>query len=114
MNSGTTLVKEDLFTDLERELTVTRKVLERLPQEHYKWKAHEKSMSLGQLATHVATLPDWIRATLAADELDAASAPRPPAELKDRDHLLAIFDGHVAALRPIVEKFDPANWNHPW
>jgi hypothetical protein len=45
------------FGDLERELAVTRIVLERLPQEHYSWKAHEKSMTLGRLALHVAGLP---------------------------------------------------------
>jgi uncharacterized damage-inducible protein DinB len=114
MNSNSPSPKEIAFNDLDRELTFTRKVLDRLPQEHFKWKAHEKSMSLGQLATHVATLPDWIRVTIAADELDAASAPRPPAELKDRNHLLEIFDAHVTALRPVVEQFDMAKWNHPW
>src|SRR5580658_9532138 len=106
--------KEIMFADLDRELTVTRKVLDRLPPEHYGWKPHEKSMSLGQLALHVATLPDWIRGTIAEDELDAANAPRPPKELKDRKQLLELFDGHVAAVRAAVERFDPAKWNHPW
>ena len=105
---------EIAFADLERELMVTRKVLDRLPPEHYGWKPHEKSMSLGQLALHVATLPDWIRGTIAEDELDAANAPRPPKELKDRKQLLELFDGHVAAVRAAVERFDPAKWNHPW
>jgi uncharacterized damage-inducible protein DinB len=106
--------KDVAFVDLERELAVTRKVLEKLPPQHYNWKPHEKSMSLGQLALHVATLPDWMKGTIGEDELDAASAPRPPKELKDRDHLLEIFDGHVAALRLVIEQFDMAKWNQPW
>jgi uncharacterized damage-inducible protein DinB len=114
MDSPAPTLKEVAFGDLERELAVTRKVLERLPEQHYQWKPHEKSMSLGQLALHVALLPDWMRVTIAQDELDAATAPRPPSTLKDRAELLAMFDRHVAALRQAVERFDAAALNRPW
>jgi uncharacterized damage-inducible protein DinB len=107
-------LKEIVFGDLERELAVTRTVLERLPQEHYGWKPHEKSMSLGRLALHVADLPDWIRLAIAQDELDAADAPPPPEELQDRKVLLARFDRNVAALREAVARFDVADLNRPW
>ena len=75
MNASISL-KDIIFGDLEREIAVTRKVMERLPAQHFDWRPHEKSMTLGQLAVHVADMPDWIRASLAADELDAANAPR--------------------------------------
>jgi uncharacterized damage-inducible protein DinB len=114
MDSHSPSLKEIAFGDLERELAVTRTVLERLPQEHYEWTPHEKSMNLGRLALHVATLPDWIRVTIGQDELDVASAPRPPAKLKDRAELLARFDRNVIALRQVVEEFDAANLNQPW
>jgi uncharacterized damage-inducible protein DinB len=114
MDSSAPTLKEIAFGDLERELAVTRKVLERLPQEHYGWKPHPKSMSLGQLALHVALLPDWIRVAIGQDELDAASAPRPPEKLKDRAELLDMFDRHVTALRLAVERFDAADWNRQW
>ncbi len=107
-------LKEIAFGDLERELKVTRAVLDRLPPEHYAWKPHEKSMTLGKLALHVTDLPDWMRVTIAQDELDAATAPRSPAELKDRAELLARFDRHAAALREAVDQFDIANLNKPW
>ena len=64
-------LKDIIFGDLEREVAVTRKVLERLPAAHFDWKPHEKSMSLGRLALHVADLPDWIRASVAAAITDA-------------------------------------------
>jgi uncharacterized damage-inducible protein DinB len=112
-NVGTSL-KEIAFGDLERELGVTRSVLERLPAEHYGWKPHEKSMTLARLALHVADMPEWTRATIAQDELDAASAPRPPAELKDSAELLGRFDRNVAALREAVARFDMATFNRPW
>ncbi|MDP9175496.1 MAG: DinB family protein [Planctomycetota bacterium] len=106
--------KEVAFIDLERELKVTRAVLERLPAEHYGWKPHEKSMNLGQLALHVATLPDWARVSLAQDELDAATAPRPPKTLESREQLLEIFDRSAAGLQSAAEQFDMATYNKPW
>ena len=46
-----------LLAELEQESPTTRRVLERVPQAHLSWKPHPKSMSLGQLALHVATVP---------------------------------------------------------
>jgi hypothetical protein len=46
-----------LLAELEQESLTTRRVLERVPQAHLSWKPHPKSMSLGQLALHVATVP---------------------------------------------------------
>lgn len=114
MNADLQAQKEIEFSDLERELKATRPVLERLPEEHYGWKPHEKSMSLGQLALHVAELPEWTRVTLDQDELDAATAPRPPQKLTSRKELMERFDKHAASLRKAVEKFDMANINKPW
>jgi uncharacterized damage-inducible protein DinB len=114
MSTQSPALKDVIFGDLEREIAVTRKVLERLPQEHFDWKPHEKSMSLARLALHVADLPDWIRASVAADELDAANAPRPPAKLDSLAQLLERFDRNVAAMREVVERFDVANWNNVW
>ena len=106
--------KDLAFGDLERELAVTRTVLERLPEAHFAWKPHEKSMSLGNLALHVAELPAWITATLDRDELDTADAPRPPAELKKSQELLDRFDRNAAAARDAVARFDMANFDKPW
>src|SRR5436309_14664495 len=103
---ATPSLKEIAFGDLERELAVTRSVLERLPAAHYGWKPHEKSMTLAGLSLHVADMPDWLRVTIAQDELDVASAPRPPAELKDSAELLGRFDRNVVALRAAVAQFD--------
>ncbi len=107
-------VKEIVFDDLERELAVTRKVLERCPAKHFEWKPHPKSMSLGRLAFHVAELPEWMRVTIDQDDLDTAAAPRPPAEIKDLDQLLARFETNVVALKAAVARFDTARLGQPW
>ncbi len=106
--------KEIAFGDLDRELTFTRKVLEKMPPEHYLWKPHEKSMSLERLAMHVADLPNWMAVTIGQDELDFADAPRSPEHLKDQAELLARFDANAAAIRKAAADFDMAKFNEPW
>ena len=54
-------MKAAIFTDVERELAVTRRVLEKVPAEKFAFKPHEKSMNLMQLALHVAHMPEWAR-----------------------------------------------------
>jgi len=65
---------DGLLAELEQEAETTRRVLERIPEAHLSWKPHPKSMSLGQLALHVATVPGNV-AELAA--LDVVPSPPP-------------------------------------
>jgi uncharacterized damage-inducible protein DinB len=50
-------IADSLIAELEREAKSTRRMLERVPPDRLEWKPHEKSMSIGQLAWHIATLP---------------------------------------------------------
>jgi uncharacterized damage-inducible protein DinB len=89
------------FGDLEHELATTRRVFERLPDEQFGWKPHPKSMSLGQLAAHIATIPTWALYVLRETELDFSAVPVQP-EHSTRDALLAAYDAKVAELRAAV------------
>lgn len=91
-------IADSLLPEFDHEMTVTRKLLERVPDDRLAWKPHQKSMSLGQLAQHVATIPRWGDVTLSRTEFDLASEP-PPAPLGSRAEMLAVFDRHVAAAR---------------
>ena len=51
---------EALIQELDQEAQTTRRVLERVPGDRLGWKPHAKSMSLGQLALHVATTPGGV------------------------------------------------------
>src|SRR3954447_3232471 len=62
-----------LLAELEQEAQTTERVLARVPQAHLSWKPHAKSMSLGQLALHVATVPGNVA------ELAMQPAAEPPA-----------------------------------
>jgi uncharacterized damage-inducible protein DinB len=107
-------VKDIAFGDLPRELEATRRVLERLPEEHFAWKPHEKSMAMGRLAMHVATLPQWMLMTIEQDELDFASPPNMRTEPKDRADLLKTFDDSAKAVTAAMQKIDDAGLEKTW
>jgi uncharacterized damage-inducible protein DinB len=102
------------FVDLDREILVTRRLLKRLPEEHFTWKVHEKSMSLGRLATHVATVLQWFHGTLTKDDLDMNLPPVIPTEAKTRDELLRIFADNAAAVRTAMAATEPAALLRTW
>ena len=63
-------LKSTALGDLDHELATTRRLLERVPEDKLAWKPHEKSMSLGRLAMHLAELPRLQSTVLADDFLD--------------------------------------------
>ena len=81
-----------LLKEMEQEAQTTRKMLERIPNDKYDWKPHEKSMSLRQLATHVAELPSWVPMVLTTDELDFASNPYQPKNISNTSDLVNYFE----------------------
>ncbi|MEI9810792.1 MAG: DinB family protein [Bacteroidota bacterium] len=78
--------------ELEREALTTRKMLERVPADKFDWKPHEKSMTLRQLATHVAEIPSWIPMVLDTAELDFANNEYKPTLLDTNDELVRFFE----------------------
>jgi uncharacterized damage-inducible protein DinB len=87
-----------LIAEFDHEMASTRKVLERVPEERFDWKPHQKSFSLGVLATHVATLPTWGTETLTRSEIDVGTNA-PPGSAASRSELLAAFDRNVGDAR---------------
>ena len=70
---------DSLLPEFDHEMTVTRKLLERVPEERFNWKPHEKSYTLAQLAQHVATVPLWGSITISQAELDLGGGQQLPA-----------------------------------
>ena len=95
-----------LLAEFDHEMTSTRKVLERVPDEKGDWKPHPKSFSLGALATHVSNLPTWGTETLNKSEIDLSGNPTTTA-LRSTSDILSAFDRNVAAARAaLVGKTD--------
>jgi uncharacterized damage-inducible protein DinB len=83
--------------ELPHEAASTNKFLQILPFEKWTWKPHEKSMTLGMLATHIAEIPGWITSTLQSEELDLGNWKREIPEFKDAEELVHFHDQNVAA-----------------
>ena len=65
-------ISQMILPEFEHEMASTRKTLERVPEDKFDWKPHEKSMTLGGLSTHLANIPSWTEFTFSKDELDIA------------------------------------------
>jgi len=95
-------IGQSMLGELDSEMQNTRKALERVPDEKWNWKPHEKSGTLGWLAAHIGTLPEWITMTLKTREFDYAPVDGPayePPKITNRKELLATFDKVAAEAR---------------
>lgn len=63
-------IHEFLIPQLQQEVALTEKFLKRIPEENMDWKPHEKSMTIKQIANHLAEIPAWITGTMEAESLD--------------------------------------------
>jgi len=110
-------IGQSMLPEFDQEMQSTRKVLERVPDEKWNWKPHEKSGTLGWLATHVGTVPEWIGVTLTTEELDYAPVDGPgyePPKISNRKELLEAFDKHSAAAREALSKVSDADIMKNW
>lgn len=92
-------ILEMLLKEFEQEAITTRKILERVPNDKYDWKPHEKSMNIRSLATHIAELPTWITMALNSSGLDFATAPYSPPEINSTADLLDVFEKSLVSGR---------------
>jgi uncharacterized damage-inducible protein DinB len=81
-----------LLNELENEAQTTRKMLSRVPDDKFNWQPHQKSMTIKQLATHIAELPSWVAITLTTSELDFAQNPYQQEEVNTTAGLLDYFE----------------------
>lgn len=85
-----------LLQELAMEAATTRRVLARVPESRLGWRPHPTSMSLGQLALHVATLPRMVSDFVLGDTLDFGVAAVPSPTIDTHAALMAAFDDSVA------------------
>ena len=106
-------IANGLLAELEQEAQTTRRVLERIPQAHLSWKPHAKSMSLGQLALHVATVPGSVAELGMLD-----TVPAPPAfiqpEAATAAELVPALAASVAKARQQLGGADDAAMAATW
>ena len=106
-------IRDSLIPEYEMELKNTRKMLERVPMEKADWKPHEKSMSLGRLAVHVAEIPGWMTVTITTDELDFAKGYTPN-KAASNEELLKLFDDNAAKALDELKKASDETFLGNW
>jgi uncharacterized damage-inducible protein DinB len=110
-------MSQALLPEFDHEMANTRKTIERVPEDKYGWKPHEKSMAMGRLATHLAELLGFVPTALQTESFDFAppgSPPRQPKTAASRAELLEIFDKNVAAARAVIAEATDAQLIVTW
>jgi uncharacterized damage-inducible protein DinB len=100
-------IKNGLLAEYDHEVATTRKLLERLPDDKLSWKPHQRSMSLGGLATHLCNIPNWARVILEASHFDLAASPPHLEPKTSRAEILTFFDTSTTETRRAMDKSDP-------
>lgn len=106
-------LKDGLLAEYDHEIGTTRKLLERVPDDKLRWKPHQKSMSLGGLATHLSALPHWGGAILNESSFDLAAAGPDVQEKTSRAEILKAFEESTRQTRAWLDKSD-AELGAPW
>ena len=110
-------ISDSILSEFDQEMAGTRRTLERVPTEKFDWKPHEKSMSMGGLATHLSNLPSWTSYTLENESFDLApgGAPLPTAAIPESAaELLQAFDNNVATARAAIARTTDPEFVKMW
>ena len=94
-------ISEMLLPEFDQEMKSTRKILECVPDDKLEYKPHEKSMTLGRLASHVAELPHWVVETIDKDMLEVSPGQKPFLAASQAE-LLSAFDKNVTEGRAAI------------
>src|SRR5437870_4465589 len=106
-------IADYLLRELEHEAKTTHRVLERVPPDKLKWKPHEKSMSLGQLAQHVASTPGAIARSSVPDSYPVENF-RPDPEPASVEEILRAHQESMEAAKSVLAGLDEAKAMAPW
>ena len=110
-------ISQAMLPEFDQEMRNTRRTLERVPEDKFDWKPHEKSMTMGQLASHIANLPSWAVLSTSSDSFDLrpldAPAPKTP-QAKTNAELLETFDKNMEAARAAIAGASDEQLMRPW
>jgi uncharacterized damage-inducible protein DinB len=106
-------IQNALSIELKREKENTTRILNALPNEHFGWKPHAKSMSLGELANHIVELHNWVSFVFTQDSFDFKSQYI-PSTLQTKEELIAVLDKGYEENKVIIENLEEANYFSNW
>ena len=109
---ATESIARSLLAEFEQQAPITRRFLERLPEEKLTWKPHERSMTAGQLAYHLAFVPGGVVRAALKNPAQAPdfNFPQP----SSHQEILKAHDEGLATVRELLPKFDDAAMHETW
>ena len=106
--------KDAFIAELKSESNSTQKMLERVPIEKAGWKPHEKSFTLGRLATHVAEIPHWISRIITIDDWDFAVQGFSRQIAQSKEELMDIFQTKLNKAIADLDTLNDDDFNKTW
>lgn len=106
---------DSLLPEFDREMGLTRRALDRVPDGKFDWKPHETSVTLGRLAEHLTEMPQWAAVTMTQGGIEMTT--QRPADYKrpsTRAEVLAQFDRYLKEGRDSIVNKTDAEFNAPW
>lgn len=110
-------IASSILPEFDHEMATTRRLLERVPEDDAAWQPHAKSMTLGELATHIGGIPQYGAITIRLDELDVApigGEARPRPTFSTTAALIDTFDANVRETREALETVTDEQLMQPW
>jgi len=105
---------DGILLEFGQECAGTRKTLVRLPEAELGWKPHEKSMTMGRLACHIAETPGWVEPIIKQDEMNFKMSEYKPLDLQTPKEIVARFDENVASAQKLLQGVSDAKLMLPW
>ncbi|HEY7370218.1 MAG TPA: DinB family protein [Thermoanaerobaculia bacterium] len=109
-----TIEATQMLAELDAEASATRRVLERVPADRLTWKPHPKSLTLGQLARHVARIPGDLAHIARDDSFDNATPRNVHAQPESAAELMPALEASLTAARAFLEELTEAKAAAPW
>ena len=103
---------ESLLAEFDQEMSITRRVIERVPSDKAEWKPHAKSFAMGHLAQLVARMPGWVTQVMGATELDLSKGGG--YSFEKTETLIEEFDKNVREGRAALAKAADADFDVEW
>lgn len=105
--------KRAFLQEIESETQNTRRVLERIETKDFDFKPHEKSMTLGELATHIVELHNWVSLAITKQRFDFHENPV-KFKIDKAEDLMSMFEDGYESNKSAVESFSDEDLHSVW
>ncbi len=107
-------ITDPMLNEFRQEVTTTKRIIERVPEDKLSWKPHAKSMTLGQLAWHIASVPGSVARILQQDSFDVSQGNFVPPQPKSKQEVLTAFEQSVLDAEQCLQRMTDDRARENW